>query len=70
MFHVLYGLHNCIFEIPDLDCDVNDPVIEFQFGTDKLGLKNKESRLLAGNNPFVKGVFPIEMPVFPSTYRA
>ena len=62
--------------IPCLDqfypylADVNDRVIEFHFGTDKLGLKNKKTRLLAGNNPFVKGVFPIEMPVFPFISRA
>ena len=69
MFHVLYDLRDCIFEIPYL-ADVNDRVIEFHFGTDKLGLKNKETRLLAGNNPFVKGEFPIEMAVFPFTSRA
>ena len=102
MFHVLYGLRDCIFEIPDLDClvfckrengifiiydivshripcldqfypylaDANDQIIEFHFATDKLGLKNKGTRLLVGNNPFVKGSFPIEMPVFPFTSRA
>jgi len=102
MFHVLYGLRDCIFEIPDLDClvfcrrengilsiydivgtqvpgldqiypylaDAKDQIIEFHFGTDKLGLKNEGTRLLVGNNPFVKGAFPIEMPVFPFTSRA
>jgi predicted N-acetyltransferase YhbS len=102
MFHVLYGLGDCVLELPDLEClvlykreddvltiydivgeriprfddfypylaDPNDRVIEFHFGTDKLGLKSSGTRLLVGNNPFVLGAFPIETPVFPFTSRA
>ena len=102
MFHVLYILRDCIYEIPDLDClvffkracgtltvydivgeriprleefypyvaDADDRVIEFHFNTDKLGLEKVGTRPLLGNNPFIKGAFPIERPVFPFTSRA
>ena len=102
MFHVLYGLGDCVYQIPDLDCLVfykrenkvlniydivgkqipafdelypylaepDDRVIEFHFSTDKLGLENTGTRQLVGNNPYVRGKFPIERPVFPYTSRA
>ncbi|MCP3994630.1 MAG: GNAT family N-acetyltransferase [bacterium] len=102
MFHVLYRLRACIFEIPDLDCLVfcersrgilsvfdivgqrvpgfeeiypyvageNDAVVEFHFAADKLGLTDTATRKLIGNNPFVRGAFPIDRPVFPFTARA
>ena len=102
MFHVLYGLRNHVYEIPDLGClvfykrdggclnifdivgervprleelypyiaDGDDKIIEFHFYTDKLGLDETRTRPLVGNNPFVKGTFPVERPVFPFTSRA
>jgi GNAT superfamily N-acetyltransferase len=102
MFHVLYILRDCIYEISNLDCLVfcrrangtlsiydivgeriprleelypyvaaaSDRVIEFHFNTDKLGLEKVGTRPLIGNNPFIKGAFPIEKPVFPFTSRA
>ncbi len=102
MFHVLYILRDCIFEIPDLSCLVfchradgilsiydivgkhipcfdelypflaeeTDRLVEFHFYTDKLGLKNKGTRALFGNHPFVGNDFPIKKPVFPFTSRA
>lgn len=50
--------------------DKDDRTIEFHFFTDKLGLNDKGTRLLTGNNLFVKGNFPIARPVFPYTSRA
>ena len=50
--------------------DVNDRVIEFHFHADKLGLEETRLRPLLGNNPFVRGTFPVERPVFPFTSRA
>lgn len=50
-------------------CD-SDREVEFHFHTDKLGLGELQSRQLLGNNPFVKGGFPIERPVFPYICRA
>ncbi len=102
MFHVLYRLRECIFEIPDLGCLVfcqrskrilsifdivgqqvpgfeeiypyvageDDAVVEFHFATDKLGLTDISSRKLVGNNPFVRGGFPVDRPVFLFTARA
>ncbi len=54
---------------PYIACD-GDKGIEFHFYTDKLGLENLQARPLYGNNPFVKGAFPIKSPVFPFTCRA
>jgi GNAT superfamily N-acetyltransferase len=48
----------------------NDSVIEVHFFTDKLGLDESRTRPLLGNNPFTKGTFPVERPVFPFTSRA
>jgi GNAT superfamily N-acetyltransferase len=48
----------------------DDRTIEFHFFTDKLGLSSTETKLLSGNNLFVKGIFPITRPVFPYTSRA
>ncbi len=48
----------------------NDRVIEFHFYTDKLGIDRTKPRPLLGNNPFVKGAFPVKRPVFPFTSRA
>ncbi len=102
MFHVLYTLSNCVYEIPDLSCLVfcehNDrclklfdivgeripalaeiypyfpvagnSVAELHFQADKLGLAETTTRVLQGNNPFVRGVFPVDKPVFPFTSRA
>ena len=47
-----------------------DREVEFHFHADKLGLEKLQARQLSGNNPFVKGTFPIERPVFPYTCRA
>ncbi|MBN1552132.1 GNAT family N-acetyltransferase [bacterium] len=48
----------------------NDRYLEFHFHTDKLGLTNTSFEMLAGNNPFVRGVFSNSRPVFPFTFRA
>ena len=50
--------------------DERDRIIEFHFHVDKLGLEWTETRQLLGNNPFVKGTFPLDRPVFPYTCRA
>ena len=50
-------------------CD-GDKRIEFHFHTDQLELENLPFRPIYGNNPFVKGTFPIRNPVFPFTCRA
>lgn len=50
-------------------CD-GDREVEFHFHTDKLGLGKLQARPLFGNNPFVKGAFPMKNPVFPYTCRA
>lgn len=52
--------------------DVGDREIELHFHADKLGLEQAavETIPLAGNNPFVRGAFPAERPVFPYTCRA
>jgi hypothetical protein len=50
--------------------DESDRTIEFAFHTDKLGLPNVDSRLLEGNNLFVRAPFPLAEPVFPYTSRA
>ncbi len=47
-----------------------DQVIELHFGGDKLGLDGSRTEALLGNNPFVRGSFPVERPVFPFTSRA
>ncbi len=47
-----------------------DSEVEFHFHTDKLGLARLQARPLTGNNPFVKGPFPQERPVFPYSCRA
>ena len=47
-----------------------DEVVEFHFFTDKLGLGNRSTSVLKGNNPFVRPGFPVENPVFPYTSRA
>ncbi len=102
MFHVLHGLRNHVYEIPDLECLVfykrergclslfdivgekipsfsdlhpfiaepSDGIIEFHFFPDKLELNGTSFRPLTGNNPFVRGKFPVERPVFPYTSRA
>jgi len=54
---------------PYIACD-GDREVEFHFHTDKLGLEKLQARQLFGNNPFVKGTFPMERPVFPYTCRA
>jgi len=50
--------------------DDDDRIIEIHFYTDKLGLDGTRTRPLTGNNPFTRGTFPIEKPVFPFTSRA
>jgi len=50
--------------------DKRDRLIEFHFQVDKLELGRTETRRLVGNNPFIKGPFPLERPVFPYTSRA
>lgn len=102
MFHILYGMGENIYEIPDLSCIVlfnrvgsclrifdivgktiptfsdlypylskeSDRTVEFHFSTDKLELRNVRKKLLNGNNPFIKGEFPLEKPIFPYTSRA
>lgn len=50
--------------------DERDRLIEFHFHVDKLGLERTEIRQLLGNNPFVRGAFPLKRPVFPYTCRA
>jgi GNAT superfamily N-acetyltransferase len=50
--------------------DERDKLIEFHFHVDKLGLGRTETRHLLGNNPFVRGPFPLKRPVFPYTCRA
>ena len=102
MFHVLYTLRNCVYEVPDLDClvfferkngcvrlfdivgertpplaelypyiaNAHDSIAELHFQTDQLGLDETETRVLPGNNPFVRGAFPVDKPVFPFTSRA
>jgi len=63
-------------EIPRFDvlypfiADEGDRFIEFHFHVDKLSLDGTETRQLLGNNPFVKGDFPLKSPVFPYTCRA
>ncbi len=47
-----------------------DKTIEFHFHTDKLGISKVETRPLVGNNPFVRGAFPLSNLVFPFTSRA
>jgi hypothetical protein len=54
---------------PYIACD-GDREVEFHFFTDKLGLGKLQARQLSGNNPFVKGAFPMANPVFPYTCRA
>ncbi|MCH7721187.1 MAG: GNAT family N-acetyltransferase [Planctomycetes bacterium] len=54
---------------PYIACD-GDREIEFHFHADKLGSENLQARALHGNNPFVKGAFPMKNPVFPFTCRA
>ncbi|MHC4812361.1 MAG: GNAT family N-acetyltransferase [Planctomycetota bacterium] len=102
MFHVLHGLRDHVYEIPDLAClvfyerangclsifdivgesvprlwelypylaDQSDRHIELHFSADRLGIDKVEPRPLLGNNPFVRGTFPIARPVFPFTSRA
>jgi len=102
MFHIIYTLKNCLYEIPDLGCLIayerdngnlsifdivsdripsldeiypyiaqsEDTQIEFYFHTDKLEIDKVQTTLLAGNNLFIKGHFPIINPVFPFTSRA
>jgi GNAT superfamily N-acetyltransferase len=71
----------CLFDIvgeriPTLEelypyiADTDDRIIEFHFHADKLGLNRAGTRRLDGNNPFVRGAFPVEKPVFPFTSRA
>jgi len=48
----------------------SDRVVEFHFATDRLGLSGTSLRPLEGNNPFVRGEFPVVRPVFPFTCRA
>jgi GNAT superfamily N-acetyltransferase len=50
--------------------DPGDRIVEFHFSTDRLGLTGTSLRPLKGNNPFVRGAFPVERPVFPFTCRA
>jgi len=47
-----------------------DKQIDFHFHTDKLGIRNIQTRTLVGNNTFVKGSFPVSNPTFPFTSRA
>jgi hypothetical protein len=47
-----------------------DKQINFHFHTDKLGIRGVQTRVLLGNNTFVKGSFPLSAPVFPFTSRA
>ncbi len=50
--------------------DAGDKVIGFHFHADKLGLDDSKVVPLFGNNPFVKGAFPVDDPVFPFTSKA
>ncbi len=50
--------------------DEGDAIVEFHFFTDRLGLDGTRIRPLHGNNPFVRGDFPVAKPVFPYTSRA
>ena len=50
--------------------NAHDSIAELHFPTDQLGLVETETRVLPGNNPFVRGAFPVAMPVFPFTSRA
>jgi hypothetical protein len=50
--------------------DDHDSIAELHFQTDQLGLDETETRVLPGNNPFVRGAFPVDKPVFPFTSRA
>ena len=43
---------------------------EWRHRADKLGLDERGTRPLPGNNPLAKGSFPVERPVFPFTSRA
>ena len=47
-----------------------DKTVEFHFHTDKLGIDQIRSKVLMGNNTFVKDGFPFKRPVFPYTSRA
>lgn len=48
----------------------DDARIEFHFHTDKLGINKVRAKELTGNNPYTKGSFPVQRPVFPFTSRA
>ena len=50
--------------------DPSDETIEFHFHADKLGVDGVQRRPLLGNDPFTRGQFPVENPVFPYMSRA
>jgi hypothetical protein len=50
--------------------DPGDRLVEFHFGTDKLGVSGTRRVPLRGNNGFVDATFRVGRPVFPFTARA
>ena len=48
----------------------DDRIVEFHFSTDKLELLKPQRKPLTGNNPMIRGAFPVEAPVFPYSSRA
>ena len=44
--------------------------VEIHFHPDKLEAAATSTRALRGNNPFVRGAFPFDQPIFPYTSRA
>lgn len=60
----------CLEELYPHIADESDRVIEFHFHADKLGLGERRTIPLLGNNCFVRGTFPVQRPVFPFTSRA
>ncbi len=50
--------------------ETTDKRINFHFHTDKLGIRETQIEIIAENNTFVKGSFPVAAPAFPFTSRA